>query len=132
MKNYDLKNIAIVKVDNYVLPQFSEYSGSLSDLDVESGRNVNGGVMERNRIRSDIHKLEFSYDILTYDVARDILQAIKPSSFNVEFFAIDLGKRITKKMYVGDKSFQWIMAIPKGKSDFEICVKDLKFNFIEN
>lgn len=125
------KVVLPVKIGDYTLPVQSEYSGSLSDLDVDSGRNINDGVMVRNRIRSEIHKLEFSYDLMTYEEAKPILNAIEPKEFNVTFFSLEKGKMITRKMFCGDKTYSYTAAIPNGKTDFEIVVKDLKFNLIE-
>jgi hypothetical protein len=131
MTNYDTKNVSLVKVDGTSLPYCSEYSGSLSDVDYDSGRTVNGGKMTRNRLRNDVYKLEFAYDLLTTSQASKILKLIKSEFFSVEFYAIDKNERITRQMYVGDKSFEWGMAVPKGKTSYEMCVMNLKFNFIE-
>lgn len=130
-KNAIVDEIKKVVVNGYTLPVCSEYSGSLSDVDVDSGRSVNDGIMLRNRLRNDMHKLEFKYSLLTYDQALPIIKAVKPVFVNVEFFALDQGKRITRKMYVGDKTFNYIMAIPNGQSSFELCVQQLSFNLIE-
>lgn len=120
-----------VVVNGYTLPTCSEYAGSLSDIDVDSGRSVNDGIMLRTRLRNDMHKLEFKYNLLTYDQALPIIKAVKPVYVDVEFFSLDHGKRITRKMYVGDKTFNWTMAVPLGKNDFELCVQQLSFNLIE-
>lgn len=129
--NYDKRGVTEVTVNGTLLPTPSKYSGSLSDLDVDSGRSVNGGKMVRNRIRQGMYKLEFTYQLLTYDVAMKLLDLIDGEFFNVNFFAIDEGKKITKKMYVGDRKFEWTMAIPQGKTEYEIVVTNLTFNFIE-
>ena len=96
-----------------------------------TGRSVNDGILIRNRKRKGIYKLEFKYDLLTVDVAREILNHIEPVFFNVNFYAVDKGERITRQMYVGDRSFEWTLAVPLGKTEPELCITELSFNFIE-
>lgn len=113
-----------IKINTTVLPAPISMDYSLEDLDADSERDVKRGILDRNRIRSDVFKLSLAYSIDDVDKVSKILKAIAPETFNVELFDIKNNKRVTKKMYAGPKSMQMIC-------NNGIWIKGLKFNLTE-
>lgn len=113
-----------IKVNGVVLPAPIEYSYNLEDLDADSQRDVKSGVLDRNRIRSDVFKISLTYGINDMDTVSKVLKAISPSTFAVELFDIKNNIRATKNMYAGPKTAQ--MVCNNG-----VWIKGLKFNLTE-
>ena len=96
---------ALVTVGGYDFPEPSSYSAITSTL-VDSGRNVEGRMVG-SVIRDDVTKIEISWKYLTVEQWAKIQQCFfgKDKFVNdVKFFCPTQGIRITKKMYVSDRS----------------------------
>lgn len=117
------KNVEI-KVNGVVLPAPVDLDYSLEDLDADSERDVKSGILDRNRIRSDVFKLSLTYGCDDLVTISKVLQAISPATFNVELFDIKSNKRVTKKMYAGPKSTKLIC-------NNGVWLKGTKFNLTE-
>lgn len=113
----------------YTMPYCSSYKITLTDTDLDSGRNIKA-VMVRNRVRANMYKLEFSYSLTDDDDGQDMLEAITPESFPVTFYSPYTQSRITKTMYAGDKTMSWVM-VRDDDGDFNLKLQSLAFNFIE-
>lgn len=126
----DSDNKLLVTVDNFDMPPCSEYSITLSDTDLESGRNIKAKMI-RNRVRANMYKLQFKYSLIEDDeIAQKTLKAITPEFFKVTFYSPYEMKRITKKMYAGDKSMNWVKV--RGENgEYTLKLQDMSFNFIE-
>lgn len=119
--NYDTIEI---KVNGVVLPSPIDFSYNLEDLDADSQRDVQSGILDRNRIRSDVFKISLTYGINDMDTVSKVLKAISPPTFVVELFDIKNNNRTTKTMYAGPKTAQ--MVCNNG-----VWIKGLKFNLTE-
>ncbi len=117
-----------LKIDGLEVNDEAVYDVELSDLDNEGYRNITNGELIRNRIRSRIYKISLSFDIAEIDRASNILKAIDKETFDVELFDIYTMKRETRKMYVGNRTFGYIVV---QKGEFKYVVQALKFNLIE-
>ena len=113
-----------IKVNGVVLPAPIDLDYSLEDLDADSERDVKSGVLDRNRVRSDVFKLSLTYGYDDLATISKVLQAISPATFNVELFDIKSNKRVTKKMYAGPKSTKLIC-------NNGVWLKGTKFNLTE-
>lgn len=124
-----LTDKALVKVNGTELPFCSTYKVTWTDTDLESGRNINA-VMIRNRVRKDMYKLEFTYNLLDDDSVQLILNAITDVFFTVEFYSPLEKKRITRTMYCGDRSGEWI-TVRGDNGEYTLKMSGFAFNLIE-
>ena len=84
-----MANEALIKVNGVALSTPSDIKVEIQDLDGESVRPVATGVLRRNRIRSNMLK-------------------VTPAEFDAELFIPTHGIRATRKMYAGNKSYNYI------------------------
>ena len=76
---------------------------SYSDIDSNNSGRSESGVMFRDRIRSNVAKIELSWEMLTPTELEEIIQVISQSSFEVEYY---FGDSIETEMYAGDKQME--------------------------
>ena len=124
-----LTDKALVKVNGTELPFCSTYKVTWTDTDLESGRNINA-VMIRNRVRKEMYKLEFTYNLLDDDSVKLILNAITDVFFTVEFYSPLEKKRITRTMYCGDRSGEWV-TVRGDNGEYTLKMSGFAFNLIE-
>lgn len=124
-----LTDKALVKVNGMELPFCSTYKVTWTDTDLESGRNINA-IMIRNRVRKEMYKLEFTYNLLDDDSVQLILNAITDVFFTVEFYSPLAKKRITRTMYCGDRSGEWI-TVRGDNGEYTLKMSGFAFNLIE-
>lgn len=115
----------MIKVNGVRLPDPSVYNLPLSDLDSEnSGRNENG-VLIRDRLRSEVFKIELEWWAIDNSKVQQILSAVKPAKITVEF--IDHIGTKTKTMYAGDKNVEMVRYM----ADRNKMAWNISFNLIE-
>lgn len=96
-------NTSIVTVLGTALPPPSTYKATTADL-VDSGRNAQG-VIVSNVIRSDIAKIECTWNYLTLEQWAMICGLFKNKwSGAVRFLNQTTGSWETRTMYVGDRT----------------------------
>ena len=98
---------AKIKVNGTALPTPSEISVEISDLDSDSVRPVSTGVLRRNRIRANMLKVTLTYKITPLTDVMSLLKALTPSTFTCELYIPDHCIRGTKKMYAGNKKYNY-------------------------
>lgn len=103
-----MANQALIKVNGVALPTPSDIKVEIQDLDGESVRPIATGVLRRNRIRSNMLKVTLTWNLNTFPDILNILTLIAPSEFIAELYIPDHGIRGTKKMYAGNKSYNYI------------------------
>lgn len=99
---------AKIIIDGAVLPAPSDIKVEIQDLDGESVRPVATGVLRRNRIRANMLKVTLTWNINPMTDVMSILNAVTPSEFSAELYIPDHGIRATRKMYAGNKSYNYI------------------------
>lgn len=104
-----------IKVGGVTLPAPSTYKVSLSDLDSENSSRNEKGKLKRQRIRSQVYKIESTWKI-PVSQAKVIVDAFSPKEFSVTFFDVTSGNYITKSMYAGDKTAD-VLQIKDNKED---------------
>ncbi len=92
----------MIKINGVVLPTPTSYKIPQFDLDSDDTTRDETGGLHRNRVRQGIFKIELEWKAIRSIDADKILNAIEPSSFNVEFPTTSGVK--TKKMYAGDRN----------------------------
>lgn len=113
-----------IKIEGITLPTPIDIEYSLEDLDADSDRDVISGVLDRNRIRSDMLKISISYSVNDTSSISTILKLISKEIFKVELFDFKEGKRVEKNMYSSSKTFQPLLVE-------NVWIKGLKFKLIE-
>lgn len=63
-----------------------KYSVTTSDLDGPNTKRTESGRLIRDRIRADVYKVDLGFDRITTDKLEELLQAISPVAFEVEFY----------------------------------------------
>lgn len=119
----DYSNIKL-KINGVELPAPVSIDYSLEDIDVDSERDVQSGILDRNRQRENVYKISLSYDVSDIETVSQVINMVSPETFSVEVFDILTLERKTKTMYAGPKSMQFM-------SHGGVWIKALKFNLVE-
>lgn len=122
--------MAVLKVNGTDLPEPSEITVSLQDVDYESGRDQTG-TMFRDRKRGGLHavrKIECKWNVLSNADVKTLLMAVKDASMSLTFPDPYEGNNRTSTVYVGDRKapIYW-----KDPTTNKWVWKDVAFNFIE-
>lgn len=122
--------MAVLKVNSTDLPEPSEITVSLQDVDYESGRDQSG-YMFRDRRRGGnnaVRKIECKWNILNSTDCKTLLMAVKDASMSLTFPDPYEGNNRTSTVYVGDRKapIYW-----KDPATNKWVWKDVAFNFIE-
>lgn len=117
--------MAMINIDGVDLPSPSVFKIPRSDLDSgDTGRNELG-VLQRDRIRQGIYKIELEFKGINSSNLYLIESAIEPAELNVTF-PTPAGKQ-TKKMYAGDRNVE----IVKYNDNPDKIRWNLSFNLVE-
>lgn len=116
----------IITIDGVNLPHPSSLTVSMQDLDSNDTTRNERGVLQRDRVRAGVYKIELSFNAKKGNEIQIIESAIRNSKLSVTF--PDTTGRITKQMYVGDRNKE-VVLYNGGVSD-EIRWT-LSFNLVE-
>ena len=116
----------IITIDGVVLPAPSTLSVSMSDLDSPDTTRNEQGVLQRDRVRAGVYKIELEFNVKKGSEVQIIESALTGSKLNVTF--PDTSGRTTKEMYVGDRSKTVVLYNAGVSSEIRW---DLKFNLVE-
>ncbi len=117
--------MVLVKFGGFIPEPPVGYKVTESDIDSASSGRLEKGKMQRDRIRGGddpVYKLQISWEKLTDEQMRGLLDSVKGASTSVEFY---FGTMLTRDMYVGDRSIEL-------KSDADGCLWDVNFNMTGN
>ena len=117
--------MAIINIDGVDLPRVSNYKLPRFDLDSQDTNRNELGILQRDRIRQGIYKIELEWMGITSSQLHLIDSAIEPVELNVTFPA-PTGRK-TKTMYAGDRNVE----IVKYDKDFDKIRWNISFNLIE-
>lgn len=113
----------MIKIDNVEIPTPSTFTASVMDLS-KAERNARGTIIIE-RIATK-RKLELSWSYLDKDRLQQLLTAVSPVFFTVEYPDPQTGEMRTGTFYAGDRK--------TGMIDFRNGVprwRDVSFNLIE-
>lgn len=116
----------LMSVDGVKLPPPRTYGVSLQDIDSSDTGRSETGVMFRNRVRSNVYKIQATWRLKRTDLAT-IITAITPVSFRVTFFDPNTLTSQTHTMYAGDRSSTMV----KNDDDPNETWWDFSVNFVE-
>lgn len=110
-------------INNVNVKPPKSFQVGIADIDSNTGRNANGTIV-RDRI-SVKRKLECEWGMLTQNEIQELLNAVAPVFFNIQYMDPQLGLTI-KTFYVGDRTSPAYSFNEKLKP-----WSGLKMNFIE-
>lgn len=113
----------MIKVNGVELPTPSDYTVGIQDIS-KAERNARG-TMIIERIATK-RKLELAWKYLTKDQLQQVLNAVSPVFFTVEYPDPQTGARRSGSFYAGDRTVGAMDYI-----DGNIRWKDIKFNVVE-
>lgn len=99
--------MAIITIDGVDLPSPSTLKVSMQDLDSPDTTRNEVGVLQRDRVRGGVYKIELSFNVKRGSDIQIVESAIQNASLEVTF--PDTTGRITKTMYAGDRSKEVIL-----------------------
>lgn len=87
-----------IYINDTAFPYVPPHAASQNDVDYDSYTNTKGNTI-RNRIRSNVKKLSFTFPALNGDEFHKLLQMTKDVWFQCTFFDEDEWAMVTKTMY---------------------------------
>ena len=114
--------LVLIYIGGIEMPPPVSYKVTLSDLDAPNSGRSESGVMNRDRVRADVGKIELSWKNLTTTQLKTIVQAVSPEEFEVRYF---FGTEHTAIMYAGDRSID--LKVPDEPESYW----DMSVNLIE-
>jgi hypothetical protein len=95
--------MAFLQINGVDMPTPSTFSIALSDLDSDSTKRNEQGILQRDRIRQGIYKLSCNWNALSQADASLLLHAVSSASFSVTY-PDPLSGTNTITAYVGDRT----------------------------
>lgn len=110
MSSIDVTNHSQILINGVELPYAATVNVAYEDLHGDStGRNINNGVLQIQRVRKDLTKIELSWKAISMEEARTIQDMLSKSvTFQVQFYSPMHGTRVTKNMYSSASSNEYI------------------------
>lgn len=102
--------MAMIQIGGLDLPDPSSFSVVPSDLESDSTKRNELGILQRDCVRLGMRKLSCKWNALAFSQASAIIQAVSPSRFNVKYLDPESGgyKEITA--YAGDRTCDMVAA----------------------
>lgn len=117
--------MAILTINTTAMPEPTVFKLPQFDLDSDGTFRNELGVLQRDRVRQGIYKIELEYKGISSADLNIINTAINPIKFNATFMSPT--GMITKSMYAGDRNTEMV----KYNSDFNKIRWDISFNLVE-
>lgn len=116
--------LELLKIDGALLPEVDTYKVTLSDADGPNSGRSETAVMNRDRVRANISKIELGWKNVTTEKMQQIIAAVTPEEFTVDYF---FGTMRNAEMYAGDKTID----LKVTNEDGSTAVWDVNVNLIE-
>jgi hypothetical protein len=88
---------------NAWIPDPSELQWGIQSVsDSDAGRDLKGKMHVKLRTRK--RKLELKWSGIDFNATKEVLQAVNPETFWVEYYDALENKRVPRKFYVGDRT----------------------------
>ena len=117
--------MALIKIGEVDLPAPSKYRVPEYDLDSSDSSRNELGIMQRDRIRQGVTKIEAGWKAITSDKLAIIQDATQPDQFEATF--VTSGGYITRTMYAGDRNINMVLY----DEDYDKIRWDVDCNFVE-
>jgi hypothetical protein len=95
--------MAMLTIDTVEIQNPSEYNVTPNELDSENTNRAEDGILQRDRIRAKVYRIDATWIGLTKAQVKAITDAIGPVSFSVVFYDPTESTDTTATMYSGDK-----------------------------
>ena len=95
--------MAMMTVGGVAFPNPSSYTVTLQDLDSDNTHRSETGILNRERIRAGVYKINATWTVKYADLKK-ITQALSPDKFVVTFFDPTTASYKSAQMYAGDRS----------------------------
>ncbi|HOA79958.1 MAG TPA: hypothetical protein PKK61_02695 [Defluviitaleaceae bacterium] len=118
--------MALISIDGVDLPSPSSFKISRFDLDSSDTNRNELGILQRDRVRQGIYKIELEWKGITSEQVQTIETAIEPAQIQVTF-PTQRGL-LTKTMYAGDRNGPEMV---KYNEDYNKIRWNISFNLIE-
>lgn len=115
----------MINIGGVDLPTPSTFKLPRFDLDSSDTNRNELGIMQRDRVRQGIYKIELEWKGITSIQLNTIINAIEPASLQVNFPS-EIGF-ITKTMYAGDRNVE----VARYDSDYSKIRWNISFNLTE-
>ena len=117
--------MALIKIGSTTLPDPTEYSVSLQDIDSENTRRTEAGILTRDRVRAGVYKIQATWKVNKTEL-KTITDAVKPAQFSVTFFDPTTSTNPTRPMYVGDRTAN-LLHLESGQSLWELTLSLIEY-----
>ena len=117
--------MTIISIDGVDLPTPSVFRIPKYDIDSSGTTRNELGVLQRDRVRQGIYKIELEWRAITSSKLHLIESAIEPVAMNVRFLSPT--GYLTKKMYVGDRNIDMVLLNEK----IDDIRWTIRFNLVE-
>lgn len=117
--------MAMINIDGVDLPAPTKFKPPNMDIDSSDSNRNELGVMQRDRIRQGVYKLELAWEKISSSELALIKAAIEPAEIQVTFPS-EIGF-ITKTMYAGDRNVEMVSY----NNDYNKIVWNISFNLVE-
>lgn len=92
------------------MPEPASLKVPISDMDSSSTTRNEQGVLQRDRVREGVRKIQLSWNLLTQADVQTILTAVKPASFQFAYPDPEKGTQ-TITAYAGDRSPEMVKTL---------------------
>lgn len=123
--NYDYDK---VYVNGVAFPYTPVHEAGLNDVDKDAYTSLEGRTI-RNRIRHDVHTLDFNIESLSGQEMRDIMALRNPVWFDCTFFDEGSWQIVTKKMYCSSPKYTKYYLDPQ--DPLKNIYTNVQFGFVE-
>ena len=96
--------MAFLNLNGTDMPPPASFSVVLQDLDSDSTKRNEQGVLQRDRVRQGVRKLSCKWTALSFSDAAMVLGATVPDAFNATYIDPATGGYRSATVYVGDRS----------------------------
>ncbi len=100
--------MAIIKIGSTDMPAPTKYTVTLQDIDSENTRRTETGLLQRDRVRAGVYKIQVSWKVTKVQL-KQITDALSPAKFSVIFFDPTSSSNKTADMYCGDRTGNLIL-----------------------
>ena len=102
--------MALLTLNGTAMPEPSSFTVAVQDLDSDSTKRNESGILQRDRIRQGVRKLTCKWNALGQSDAAAVMQAVRPASVTAEYFDMEDGADKTLTAYVGDRSCERVVS----------------------
>lgn len=117
--------MAMISIDGVDLPAPIRFKPPNMDIDSSDSNRNELGIMQRDRIRQGVYKIELAWEKLTSSELHLIKTSIEPAEINVTMPS-EIGF-ITKRMYAGDRDIDMVAY----NEDYNKILWNISFNLTE-